>query len=102
MAHRKSGRRPKTNTGARRQSRGRSKRQVWGELPFVPASASKGGKSLESATDDRTNYSHVIDDIANLTRRNVAATFTLGVAAGLFTARLARQWTTNMRKGERI
>jgi hypothetical protein len=53
---------------------------------------------MNRATQYADNYSEMIDEIASLTRRNVAATFSLGIAAGLFTAQLARQWTTGLRK----
>ena len=85
MAKRKSVRHRSASTNGRRRSRrGSPNRQGLGELPFA----------REYAND----YSDMLDEIATLTRRNVAATFSLGIAAGLFTAQLARQWTTGVRK----
>jgi hypothetical protein len=60
--------------------------------------ADAAGKSMNRITQYAEDYSDLLDQIATLTRRNVAATFSLGVAAGLFTAQLARQWTTSVRK----
>jgi len=99
MAKRKSVRRRSVNSNGRRRSRrGRTSQQGLGELPFAREYANSAGKSMRRVTHHADDYSAVIDEIASLTRRNVAATFSLGIAAGLFTAQLARQWTTNLRK----
>jgi hypothetical protein len=99
MAKRKSGkRRPVNSDGRRRSRRGRTSQQGWGEQPFVREYADAAGKSMDRVPEYADDYSDMLDEIATLTRRNVAATFSLGIAAGLFTAQLARQWTSRVRK----
>jgi hypothetical protein len=66
----------------------------------VPEYADTAAKGMNKALQywDRNDSAAMLDDIATQARRNVAATLTLGIAAGLFTTRLARRLTTIRRE----
>jgi len=104
MAPRKSSRRRSTNQHSK-SHRGSTIRQrdsgrLSGELPFVREYADTAAKGMNKVAQywDRNDNAAMLDDLTAQARRNVAATLTLGIAAGLFTTRLARRLTTIRRE----
>ena len=102
MAQRKSRKPRSANKRGRSQSQKRSAGHGTsrGELPFIRQAldgAEKGANAMEDYLAVR-DYTELLNDATALARRNVAATFSLGIAAGLFTAQLARRWSTGNRE----
>src|SRR5687768_6088735 len=98
MAQRKRSRRP-SKQRKQGQSQGSLPREngiselrlgtALGELPFVRPYADAAAKAAKYV--ERTDYSEMLNDVASLARGNPAATLTLGMAAGLLIAQLARR-----------
>ena len=107
MAKRKTARYRSTKQRAARQTQTRRSTanavssQAMGELPYEREYANAANRNMDEVTRyvRRNNYSKMLEDTANFARQNMAATFGLGVAAGLVTTQLARRWSAILRKG---
>lgn len=106
MVKRKTAKRRTSHPHGHRQSKQRRSTpngisgRARGELPYLREYADDAIQSMDEATPyvDRNGYSEVLKDASVLVSQNLAATFGLGISAGLFTAQLARRWMTLLRK----